>query len=108
MKLDGCDVRGYTAWSLMDNFEWMHGYSEKFGLHYVNFSDPARKRIPKESAMFYSKLIRDNGFKPSTKTKTVYVTRPSQSTSNSVKSDFVPCVLIFLTLFALFYNHNNP
>jgi len=46
----------------MDNFEWTSGYTERFGLHYVNFSDPARPRIPKESALFYSRLIQDNGF----------------------------------------------
>lgn len=50
------------AWSLMDNFEWARGYSERFGLHYVDFNDPQRPRTPKKSAVFYSKLISDNGF----------------------------------------------
>ncbi|KAL3857520.1 hypothetical protein ACJMK2_012180 [Sinanodonta woodiana] len=63
IKLDGCNVRGYTAWSLMDNFEWARGYSERFGLHYVNFSDPDLPRTPKASARWFSQLIRDNGFK---------------------------------------------
>ncbi|XP_076462077.1 myrosinase 1-like [Babylonia areolata] len=58
---DGCDVRGYTVWSLVDNFEWGHGYTEKFGLHYVNFSDPLRHRVPKDSAAFYKQVIADNG-----------------------------------------------
>ncbi|XP_076434590.1 lactase/phlorizin hydrolase-like [Babylonia areolata] len=62
IRQDGCDVRGYTAWSLMDNFEWARGYGEKFGLHWVNFSDPARPRLPKASASWYASLIRDNGF----------------------------------------------
>ena len=61
-KLDGCDIRGYFAWSLMDNMEWRHGYSLKFGMHHVDFSDPNRPRTPKSSAAYYSKLIRDNGF----------------------------------------------
>ncbi|XP_043929599.1 lactase-phlorizin hydrolase [Protopterus annectens] len=61
-KLDGVDVRGYTAWTLMDNFEWAAGFAERFGLYYVNFSDPSRTRIPKESAKFYSRLARCNGF----------------------------------------------
>ena len=53
---------GYTAWSLLDNFEWEMGYVERFGLHYVNFSDPARPRVAKDSAKFYAEVIRDNGF----------------------------------------------
>eukprot|EP00105_Crassostrea_gigas_P000747 XP_011412672.1 PREDICTED: lactase-like protein [Crassostrea gigas] len=66
IRLDGIDVRGYTAWSLMDNFEWARGYSERFGLHYVNFSDPARPRTPKASARYYRSIIENNGFKKET------------------------------------------
>lgn len=74
IHIDGVNVKGYTAWSLMDNFEWMRGYSERFGLHYVNFSDPARPRTPKASARFLRDLISDNGFLPqSTVMKTTNV-----------------------------------
>ena len=60
--VDGVNVKGYFAWSLMDNFEWSMGYTEKFGLHRVNMSDPKRQRTPKESAHFYNKLVKENGF----------------------------------------------
>lgn len=46
----------------MDNFEWASGYSERFGLHYVDFSDPARPRTPKDSATEYARIVADNGF----------------------------------------------
>ena len=62
VKVDGVNVKGYTAWSLMDNFEWGSGYSERFGMHYVNFSDPARPRTPKASVRTYAKIVADNGF----------------------------------------------
>ncbi|XP_052799781.1 lactase/phlorizin hydrolase-like [Mya arenaria] len=62
IKLDGCNVKGFTAWSLMDNFEWNTGYSERFGIHYINFTDPDRKRTPKGSAYWYRQLISENAF----------------------------------------------
>ncbi len=62
IKEDGCNVKAYTAWSLLDNFEWASGYTEKFGLHYVNFSDPDRPRTVKDSARYVKQIISDNGF----------------------------------------------
>ena len=62
IRLDSIPVKGYFAWSLLDNFEWSNGYTEKFGLHYVNMTDPARGRVQKQSAKYFSKLIRVNGF----------------------------------------------
>jgi len=55
----GMPVRGYFAWSLLDNFEWAHGYGKRFGIVYVDFS--TQRRIIKESARFYAKVISENG-----------------------------------------------
>ncbi len=53
------DLRGYFHWSLMDNFEWAKGYSERFGLVYVDY--PTQERIWKDSAYWYRDVIRSNG-----------------------------------------------
>ncbi len=54
----GVPLRGYFAWSLMDNFEWAHGYSKRFGLIYVDY--PSQRRIPKASARWYRRVIAAN------------------------------------------------
>ena len=61
---DGCDVKGYFAWSLMDNLEWTSAYTQKFGIYRVNFTDPERPRTPKQSAAFYNRLVTDNKLPP--------------------------------------------
>ena len=55
----GVDVRGYFAWSLMDNFEWGEGYTKRFGITYVDY--PTQRRIPKDSARWYAEVARRNG-----------------------------------------------
>ena len=59
---DGVDVRGYFLWSILDNFEWALGYSKRFGLVHVDYE--TQKRTLKESARWYSKLIRSGRFGP--------------------------------------------
>jgi beta-glucosidase len=56
---DGVDLRGYFAWSLLDNFEWSHGYSKRFGIVHVDYA--TQKRTPKSSALFYADAIRSAG-----------------------------------------------
>ncbi|CAH0696429.1 unnamed protein product [Spodoptera exigua] len=55
---DGVNVTAYTAWSLMDNYEWNNGYMVKFGLYEVDFTDPERKRTPRASTHYYASIIR--------------------------------------------------
>ena len=52
---DGVDVHGYFVWSLLDNFEWGSGYSQRFGLVYVDY--PTLRRLPKASFHWYADLI---------------------------------------------------
>jgi beta-glucosidase len=52
----GINLRGYYVWSLMDNFEWAHGYSKRFGLVHVDFQ--TQRRTLKRSAMWYRDFIR--------------------------------------------------
>lgn len=56
--------------SLIDNFEWTPGYTQRFGVTWVNFSDPQRTRIPKQSALSLKQIIADHGF-PNTATTVV-------------------------------------
>ena len=55
---DGADVRGYHAWSVMDNFEWAEGFSQRFGLAYVDFK--TQQRTLKDSGRWYGKVAAEN------------------------------------------------
>jgi beta-glucosidase len=54
----GVPVKGYFAWSLMDNFEWSFGFAKRFGLIYVDYE--TQMRILKNSAHWYRKVIQVN------------------------------------------------
>ncbi|XP_029458535.1 klotho [Rhinatrema bivittatum] len=64
IRYDAVNVIGYTAWSLMDGFEWLRGYSIRRGLFYVDFASRNKRLMPKSSAIFYQRLIEKNGFPP--------------------------------------------
>jgi beta-glucosidase len=56
---NGANVRGYYAWSLLDNYEWAHGYSKRFGIVHVDYS--TQQRTIKSSGRYYSEVIRTGG-----------------------------------------------
>jgi beta-glucosidase len=51
---DGCNIKGYFVWSFLDNFEWAHGYSKRFGL--VHIDDETRDRTPKDSFTYFREV----------------------------------------------------
>ena len=57
---DGCNVKGYYAWSSTDCYSWINGYEKRYGLIYVDFNDPARKRTPKKSYYWFKEYINEH------------------------------------------------
>ena len=55
----GVNLRGYYAWSLLDNYEWAHGYSKRFGIVHVDYA--TQQRTIKSSGRYYSSIIRSKG-----------------------------------------------
>ena len=56
---EGAPLEGYLQWSFLDNFEWSDGYGERFGIVYVDY--PTQRRIPKDSAFWFGRVIESNG-----------------------------------------------
>jgi beta-glucosidase len=54
----GVPLAGYFVWSFLDNFEWARGYTQRFGIVWVNFA--TQQRIPKQSAFWYRDVIAAN------------------------------------------------
>ncbi|XP_044218824.1 beta-klotho [Thunnus albacares] len=77
IRFDGVQVFGYSAWSLVDGFEWNYGYTIRRGLFYIDFSQPNRTRTPKTTAQYYRHVIANNGF-------------PRDETSGELQGHF-PC-----------------
>ncbi|CAI8611450.1 unnamed protein product [Vicia faba] len=69
----GADVRGYFAWSLLDNFEWIYGYTVRYGFHHVDYA--TLKRTPRLSATWYKQFIANY-----TQTKFIGIDKLVQST----------------------------
>uniref|UniRef100_A0A3Q4AHH9 Uncharacterized protein n=1 Tax=Mola mola TaxID=94237 RepID=A0A3Q4AHH9_MOLML len=77
IRLDGVQVFGYSAWSLVDGFEWNDGFTIRRGLFFIEFNNPRRTRTPKTTAQYYKRVVADNGF-------------PSDEASREVTGSF-PC-----------------
>lgn len=56
IKEDGCNVKGYFVWSLLDNWEWAAGYTSRFGLYFIDYKDKL-KRYPKDSVQWFKNLL---------------------------------------------------
>jgi beta-glucosidase len=80
----GVDLRGYFVWSLLDNFEWSHGFSKRFGIVHVDFR--TQKRTPKASARFYAEVIRTNGASLDVSARTALPPAPSSRRARSRKT----------------------
>ena len=71
---EGADIRGYMAWSLMDNFEWGYGYSKRFGMLRVDY--PTSERTWKDSAYWYQETLKNKAVTPLDQIESLVATPP--------------------------------
>ncbi|KAJ8973203.1 hypothetical protein NQ317_018952 [Molorchus minor] len=100
--LDGVKVFGYTAWSLLDNFEWTNGYSQRFGLYHVNFTDPNKSRKAKSSAGFFRAIAETNNVPEGATTATPTTSLPGTTEGSAHKVVMHP-LKVSMTCLVLFY-----
>jgi len=56
-RKEGANLQGYFVWSGWDNFEWVFGYTKRFGIIYVDYT--TQRRTPKQSYYVYREILRD-------------------------------------------------
>ncbi|KAM6301544.1 lactase-like protein [Podargus strigoides] len=106
---DGANVKGCTAWSLLDKFEWNKGFSERFGFYHIDFQNKNKPPYPKASADYYKKIISANGF-PNPREYILLISQISDSLTTPMEmvteivlpTLFTLCILISIVLL-IFY-----
>ena len=88
---DGVPLAGYFVWSLMDNFEWAKGYTQRFGIVWVDYA--TQQRMPKDSALWYRQVIAENAVDPERRSSGALSVhrRDAESAENSAFSASLRC-----------------
>ncbi|XP_041977129.1 myrosinase 1-like [Aricia agestis] len=91
---DHVNVTGFTAWTLMDDFEWIDGYRSKFGLYAVDFSDQQRRRTPRTSAVYYRNVVHTGSITPP---------KYSPYSDNGVTNKIFSCTNLYSLIITVYY-----
>lgn len=105
---EGCNIKGYIAWTLIDSFEWSSGFTETFGLYHVDFNSPQKTRSAKMSAKVYKKIVEtnqiDRNYKPKPdvfkphRVDSKTLCKSKNNSSKNTSSIFFKIALILLVL----------